>query len=113
MTDTKITHLLADIYRRIERLEAAEQRVRALHNKLTEDVVPWECENCECNHEDKGEDCPDFITVDICVACTEAAQTIDDCAPVVLWPCDTTKALDDPSGESILQMRPATARQRQ
>jgi len=78
----------------IERLQAAIDKVLALHRKTTEEMLDSKCANEVCEHEDE---CPSIL-VDVCGCCAAIAQQVSDeywpaAMDEITWPCPTYVAL--------------------
>lgn len=75
-------------------LQAAIDKVRALHAKSTEEMLHHKCADGDCEHEDE---CPSIL-VDVCGCCTEIAYMVSDeywpaAMDEITWPCPTYVAL--------------------
>lgn len=83
----------ADLLRENERLRAAIEPIRQLHQRVT--VEATSCpEGCEV-HEDE---CPNDVDFPVCRGCYDAAEEIDAYFPefnlrAVEWPCETAKLI--------------------
>jgi len=76
----------------VTQLAAVEQ----LHHRTEEDVLPFDCVEGECDHEEaeRGDECP-TVKLAICHHCFGLIQEIDPEHYVpsdVHWPCATAKA---------------------
>ncbi len=78
----------------IAALQAAIDKVLALHTKTTEEMLDHKCADGDCEHEDE---CPSIL-VDVCGCCAGIAlQVSDEYWPAAMdeitWPCETVQAL--------------------
>jgi len=85
----------ADV-RRINTAVTQLAAVEQLHHRTEEDVLPWDCAEGECDHEEaeRGEECP-TVKLAVCNHCFGLVQDIDPEHAVpaeVHWPCATAKA---------------------
>lgn len=71
--------------------------VAKLHRPATDNLLTYACWQGDCEHLDDPNvaECPEVATT-YCVECSEASTRFSDEACVILWPCDTVKALGGP-----------------
>lgn len=75
----------------------ALEKVRELHQPVGEEVIPWDCAEGDCDHED------DEHPLDTATLCGECYRLAVEVSPyygesgcsAVLWPCPTFKAITD------------------
>lgn len=76
----------------VTQLAAVEQ----LHHRIEEDVIPFDCADGGCDHEEAalGEECP-TVKLAVCAHCFGLVQNADPENYIpsdVHWPCATAKA---------------------
>ena len=75
----------------------ALEKVLELHRPVGEEVIPWDCAEGDCDHED---DEHPLDTVTLCGECYRLAVEVspyygENGCSAVLWPCPTVKAITD------------------
>ena len=75
----------------------ALEAVLELHRPVGEEVIPWDCAEGDCDHED---DEHPLDTVTLCGECYRLAVEVspyygENGCSTVLWPCPTVKAITD------------------
>ena len=90
---TDVPWLLEQVELRDKALEA----VLELHRPVGEEVIPWDCAEGDCDHED---DEHPLDTVTLCGECYRLAVEVspyygENGCSAVLWPCPTVKAITD------------------
>lgn len=75
----------------------ALEKVLELHQPVGEEVIPWDCAEGDCDHED---DEHPLDTATLCGECYRLAVEVspyygENGCSAILWPCPTVKAITD------------------
>jgi hypothetical protein len=66
----------------------SHEAVELLHRAEQESVLPWDCYQGNCDHDECRE-----VEETICAECTRLATEFNDEAGCIRWPCPTIEAL--------------------